>query len=314
MTSSIAIGGFSMRILIDGETLELRNVADIEILSRERAVQIIEQLLFVERPALLLEASKVLHLQQHIKKLTEERDFFFIKAQSIENLSAKIVQYHNENELLQKEIIGLKEQYHGVSEKLTTITEQYHEVSEKYHGVSEKYHEVSEKDDEVSEKLTAITVRLDAVIQPISARQMATNAENAAIDAIFPLCRKKPYCLRSFNNLLSFLSNPVSDEFTGPLAPRSWLELKEIERTAIKSKAEQFAARNPYLKVSITTLKSEAWKQAYSTTTVEETLKFYKEDEGAYEAVSVCTAFLGLTSASDEAQKNMGEIYFIDMT
>ena len=42
MTSSIAIGGFSMRILIDGETLEFRNVADIENLSRERAVQIIE--------------------------------------------------------------------------------------------------------------------------------------------------------------------------------------------------------------------------------------------------------------------------------
>ena len=253
-----------MRILIDGETLELRNINDIENLSRERAVQIIEQLLFVERPALLLEASKVPHLQQHIKKLTEERDFFFIKAQSIENLSAKIVQYHNENELLQKEIIGLKEQYH-----------------------------------EVSEKLTAITVLLDAVIQPISARQMAINADNAAIDAIFPLCRKKPYCLRSYSNLLSFLSKPESDEFTGPLAPRSWLELKEIERTAIKSKAEQFAVDNPYLKVSITTLKSESWKQAHSTTTVEETLKFYKEDEEAYEAVSVCAAFLGLTSASD---------------
>ena len=73
----------------------------------------------------------------------------------------------------------------------------------------------------------------------------------------------------------------------------------EIERTAIKSKAEQFAVDNPYLKVSITTLKSESWKQAHSTATVEEILKFYKEDEEAYEAVSVCAAFLGLTSASD---------------
>jgi hypothetical protein len=144
------------------------------------------------------------------------------------------------------------------------------------------------------------------VIQPISARLMASNADNAAIDAIFPLCRKKPYCLRSYSNLLSFLSKPESDEFTGLLAPRSWLELKKINRTAIKSKAKQFAARNGYLKVSITTLKSEAWKQAHSITTVEETLNFYRGDEGACEAVNVCAAFLGLTSGSDEATEKGG--------
>jgi archaellum component FlaC len=285
MTSSIAIGGFSMCILIDGETLEFHNLADIENLSRERAVQIIKHLLFVERPALLLEASKVPNLQQNIKKLTDEKDFFFKKAQIIEDLSAKIVQYHNENELLEKDIAKL--------------TKQYHEVSEKYNEVSEKYHEVSEKYHEVSEKLTAVTARLDEVIQPISARQMATNADNAAINAIFPLCRKKPYCLRSYRNLLSFLSNPQSDDYTGPLAPKSWLELEEIERTAIKSKAEKFAACNPYLKVSIKMLKEEAWEQAHSTTTVEETLNFYKEDEGICEAVKVCAAFLA--SMSDEA-------------
>ena len=62
MTSSIAIRGFSMRILIDGESLEIQNAADIENLSRERVVQMIEQLIFVERPALLLDASKVPHL------------------------------------------------------------------------------------------------------------------------------------------------------------------------------------------------------------------------------------------------------------
>jgi hypothetical protein len=38
----MAIEGFSMRILMDGETLEIRNVADIENLSRERVLQIIE--------------------------------------------------------------------------------------------------------------------------------------------------------------------------------------------------------------------------------------------------------------------------------
>ena len=106
---------------------------------------------------------------------------------------------------------------------------------------------------------------------------------------------QRPYCLRSYSDLLSFLSNPESDEFTGPL------ELKEIERTAIKGKAKLFATRNPYLKISIMTLKSEAWKQDYSSTTVEETLNFYEEDEEICDAVRVCVAFLGLNPAYDKA-------------
>jgi hypothetical protein len=75
---------------------------------------------------------------------------------------------------------------------------------------------------------------------------MATNADYAAMDAIFPLCRKNPYCLRSYSNLLSFLSNPKSDMFTGPLAPKSRLELNEA---AIQSNAEQFQfpIHNPFL-------------------------------------------------------------------
>jgi hypothetical protein len=166
--------------------------------------------------------------------------------------------------------------------------------------------DVNKQYQEVSVKLSRVTARLDEVVQPISARQMATNADNAAIDAIFPQCRKKPYCLRSYSNLLCFLSKPESDEFTGPLAPAAWLELTEDERTAIKTKADQFVVNNPYLKVSIKTLKSEAWKQAYSTTTVEETLKFYKQqgDEGACDAVSVCAVFLGLTSTDNEASES----------
>ena len=122
---------------------------------------------------------------------------------------------------------------------------------------------------------------------------MATNADAAAMDAIFPLCRKKPYCLRSHSNLLSFLSNPKSDMFTGLLAPKSWLELNEVERTAIKSNAEQFTIHNPFLKSSIETLKSESWRQEHNTT-VQETLNFYKGDEVAYEAVMACADFLGL--------------------
>jgi hypothetical protein len=71
--------------------------------------------------------------------------------------------------------------------------------------------------------ITVLTDRLDAVIQPISARQIATDADNAAIDKIFPQCRKKPYCVRTCSNLLSLLSNPDSHKFIGPDAPKSFL-------------------------------------------------------------------------------------------
>lgn len=168
--------------------------------------------------------------------------------------------------------------------------------------------DVNKQYKEVSAKLLTVTDRLDEVIQPISARQMATNADIAALDAIFPQCRKKPYCLRSYSNLLSFLSNPASDEFTGPLAPAAWLKLEEDERKAIQKKADKFASSNPFLRFSIKTLKSDAWKQAHSTTTVEETLIFFQQhgDEVAVDAVNVCAEFLGLTLKADEFTETDG--------
>lgn len=82
--------------------------------------------------------------------------------------------------------------------------------------------------------------------------------------------------------------------------------MKEAERNAIKIKAEQFSIVSPYLRVSMKTLKDEAWKQAHSFTTVEETLYFYAQHEGAWNAVSVCATFLGLISASDETTEKDG--------
>jgi hypothetical protein len=210
----------------------------------------------------------------------------------MEILSARVVQYHNEDEALKEEVTRFTEQYQGVSEKLTAITEQLTAVTEQYHGVTNE--------------LTAVKVRLDAVIRPISGRQLATNADYAAMDAIFPQCRKKPYCLRSYSNLMSFLSDPKSDMFTGPLAPESWLKLDEVERTAIQSNAKQFIIHNPFLKSSIDTLKSECWRLAHNITTLQDTLNFLRGDEVAYEAVRTCADFLCLTSASDEATEKDG--------
>ena len=40
--------------------------------------------------------------------------------------------------------------------------------------------------------------------------------------------------------------------------------MKEAERNSIKIKAELLSIVSPYLRVSIKTLKSDAWKQAHS--------------------------------------------------
>lgn len=212
-------------------------------------------------------ASSIPHLEESVRKLSEETDLNLGKDQSIIDLSAKIVQSHNENELMKQEIALLSLNF---SLELSNV----------------------------KSELADVTERLDEVTQPISARQIASNADNAAINAIFPEWRNKPYNLRSYSSLLSFLSKPEFDRFTEPLAPAAWLALTEEERVKIKSKADKFAVDNPYIKISIETLKSEASRQAYGTATVDETINFYKQqgDEEAFEAVSECDKFLGLTS------------------
>ncbi|RYG94473.1 hypothetical protein EON65_57445 [archaeon] len=268
MASSVAVGGFVMNVDIDGEHFEFRNFSDLESLSRDRALRILEILLFVERPRLLVEASQIPRLREEIEKLTQEKEFYFRKAQTIEELSAKIVQYHHENESLQKELSIMKQ-------SMEDVKEQYVEVSAELMALNGKFQEVK--------------ARLDSVIQPISARQLAMNADKAAISAIFPECRRKPYYLRSYSNLLSFLSNPESDQFAGPLAAAAWWKLTEDDRVAIKTRAEQFVVQNPDLRISIKTLKEE-WEQAHSCTTVEETLSFIEKqgEEEACDAVKVC--------------------------
>lgn len=139
--------------------------------------------------------------------------------------------------------------------------------------------------------------RLEDLIQPNFIHQMATDCEKTAMEVIFPLCRKKPYYLRSYSNLLMFLSEPDSDKFTGPFAPAAWMQLPEEERAAITTRAKQFVASNQDLKVAIWTLRSAAWKHTRSTRTVEETLNVYKQlgDDETCEAITVCAVFLGWT-------------------
>jgi chromosome segregation ATPase len=298
MASSVAIGGFSVRIVIGEELFEFQNFSDIENLPREKAVQILEHLLFVERPALFLEASKVPNLQQNLKKLVEDKEFLFRKTQSIEYLSAKILEYHKENQFLQKEVLRLtkdvedvNQDYLEVSTKLSVVTARYDDVSTKLSVITTRY-------DEVSAKLSVVTARLDEVIQPISARQIATDADEKAIKTVFPMAKKRPYCIRSFSNLREFLQSPqdaVKKQLCYPDANDAWLKLSEKEREAIKERLRLLEIAHPKLGYSIKEVKDNCWRAAHTiSVSATELVKSFSEsdEEDLAESVQICDEFI----------------------
>ena len=77
-------------------------------------------------------------------------------------------------------------------------------------------------------------------VSEVTAKDIALKAELKAMDFVFPECRKKPFCLRSYRNLESFVSNPT-DEYTGPTAPSMWNEMDEAVKQNVRSKIDVVA-------------------------------------------------------------------------
>lgn len=102
--------------------------------------------------------------------------------------------------------------------------------------------------------LTSPPLMLDEVSE-VTAKDIALKAELKAMDFVFPECRKKPFCLRSYRNLVSFVSNPT-DEYTGPTAPSMWNEMDEAVKQDIRSKIDDVANHSEYLKTHIKDLKN----------------------------------------------------------
>jgi len=174
----------------------------------------------------------------------------------VEDLSNILVQCHNENMILREEILKLRKDTNSLTKNMGSVLQK--------NG------------------------------QPISARQIADNAEKSAMKLIFPDARKKPFCLVSLRNLISFVNNPTSAEFTSPLAPAEWAKLGSEQTDAIKENVQKFLNSHPFLTSSINTLKKNAWKQEHSNTTINEIVEFYKKegDDESAEAVEECMTFL----------------------
>ena len=127
----------------------------------------------------------------------------------------------------------------------------------------------------------------------ITGKEIAIKAEEKAMDFVFPECRKKPYCLRSYGNLVSFVSNPT-DEYTGHTAPAQWAALDELVKQDIKSKIDDVSNHSEYLKTHIKDLKygGELTTQVCSNVDAIKELLRTKNEEDLLESLEECLNFL----------------------
>jgi len=86
---------------------------------------------------------------------------------------------------------------------------------------------------ELNKRLDALEKELKIMTESISVRQYANQCEIQILNFIFPRCRLKPYYILSFEDLLTFLSNPDTEGISGHLAKTAWNTLTEEERKLI---------------------------------------------------------------------------------
>ena len=134
-------------------------------------------------------------------------------------------------------------------------------------------------------EITDIIKRLNKADYYFGLRVLARKAEEKAMLYVFPSCKEKPYCLSSFQNLLSFLSNPTSNVHTGPLAPEAWREIPCETKVGILKRKLWIDENFGYLRVYIAGLRDDA----------DNIPIYYAEDENSpelAEAIAECQRFL----------------------
>jgi hypothetical protein len=142
---------------------------------------------------------------------------------------------------------------------------------------------------------------LESIKQPLTARHFADQADKRAISIAFPKASKRPFSIRSFGNLVSFIDDPEKAErneqcFVG--AAKAWAEMREEDRTSIKSRVDQIRTQQEQLKVSIKTIKEQCWQGAHcAMSTAEDIIAYYerKDEEVIADALKVCCDFLNET-------------------
>lgn len=108
--------------------------------------------------------------------------------------------------------------------------------------------------DAMEKKIKIMCATIDA-LQPFTAQQIAYDADEKAISVAFPGASLRPFCIRSFSDLVTFISNPASDRVTGPEAPTAWAAMNSNEKASVTERAHAIRCKFPYLLCSIAALK-----------------------------------------------------------
>ena len=149
----------------------------------------------------------------------------------------------------------------------------------------------------LEEKVKAMCTRLDA-IHPFTAQQIAFDADKKVIATAFPCAELKPFCIRSFVDLLTFINNPINDHVTGPEAPRAWAAMAASEKDCVTEKVRAICRKFPYLRISIMTLKDcYDIKLNRAVISYREAVENFQDDIGIVECLACVHHFL----FSDEA-------------
>ena len=139
------------------------------------------------------------------------------------------------------------------------------EYLRRWEAAHEEIHDLREMNDNLSRekddlrgelvKLNAELIdaykRLNRAVFGIGSREFAREAEEKILNYVFPGCKNKPYCLRSFKNHLSFLSDATSAVHSGPLAPDAWRKISTKLMLSIN--------------ISMTTLKAVSSIESYAS-------------------------------------------------
>ena len=216
--------------------------------------------------------------------VAQERSIFMLQ---IQQLSAQVQGLTASNTILVQDKNELLKQLEFSRDMVGNLKKELHDLVADNDSLRKEL-------ENVRQRLIVLEKAHDELLQPIGAREIASRCDIKAMDFIFPHCRRKPWCLRSYSNLLSFLSNPHSDDYSGPDAPGAWLKLSEEQKTATLKRKAFVVERYSYLKLHIMDLKKKGNEVAHRATSFDELYAFYsqEEDPELLEALLDCQTFL----------------------
>jgi septal ring factor EnvC (AmiA/AmiB activator) len=203
------------------------------------------------------------------------------------------VQQQSNNQLREKdaEIATLRMELREIDDLKTTIKN----LRSENEDLRARLQHLEQTNTALESRVRKVESDFNNIRHSLSAREYGNRADRKAIKIVFPRASQRPYCIRSFSNLVAFVENPANAEKMNlclPGAKDIWDTLEESDRANIHRKISNLEAAYPELQYSIKTLKDSANDAAHSITSFEETSVHFEDDEVMRYAIGVCEGLL----------------------